>query len=100
MAPPGSRRRALMMAMYVGGPQGRMSVSRSPFTRRWADAPPAMTDDAEIFRAATALIEQHGEGAILVATRHAQSALQGGDPPAARQWQRIAQAVERLQSAA
>jgi hypothetical protein len=60
----------------------------------------AMTDEAAIFRAATALIEQHGEGAALVAAGHAESALQGGDPLAARQWQRIAQAIERLQSVA
>jgi hypothetical protein len=60
---------------------------------------PRMTHDAEIFRAATALIEQHGEGAFVAATRHAQSAFEGGDPSAARQWQRIARAVERLQSA-
>ena len=59
-----------------------------------------MTDESEIFRAATRLIEQHGEGAALVAAGHAESALQGGDPLAARQWQRIAQTVERIQAAA
>jgi hypothetical protein len=59
-----------------------------------------MGDDAKIFRAATRLIEQHGEGAALVATGHAESARQGGDPLAARQWQRIARAVDRLQAAA
>lgn len=58
-----------------------------------------MRDEAEIFRAVTALIEQHGEGATLVAAGHAESALQGGAPRAARQWQRIAQAIDRLQSA-
>jgi hypothetical protein len=57
-----------------------------------------MSEEAEIFRAATRLIEQHGEGAVLVAEGHAESARQGGDPQAARQWQRIAQAVNRLQS--
>jgi hypothetical protein len=59
-----------------------------------------MSSEAEIFRAATALIEQHGEGAGLVASGHAESALQGGDPVAAREWQRIAQAIERLRSGA
>jgi hypothetical protein len=59
-----------------------------------------MSSEAEIFRAATALIEQHGEGAALVASGHAKSALQGGDPVAAREWQRIAQAIERLRSEA
>jgi hypothetical protein len=58
-----------------------------------------MSDEAETFRAATRLIEQHGEGAALVAEGHAASARQGGDPLAARQWQRIAQAIHRLQSA-
>lgn len=58
-----------------------------------------MSDEAEIFRAATALIEQHGEGAALVAAAHAESALRRGDPHAARQWQRIAHIIDRLQSA-
>jgi hypothetical protein len=59
-----------------------------------------MSGEAEIFRAATRLIEQHGEGAALVATGRAETALQHGDPSAAREWQRIAQAIDRLQSAA
>ena len=57
-----------------------------------------MSNEAEIFRAATALIEQHGEAAALVAASHAEAALQRGEPVAARQWQRIARAIERLQS--
>lgn len=59
-----------------------------------------MSDEAEIFRAATRLIEQHGEGAALVAAGHADAARQRGDPLAARQWQRIARTIERLQEAA
>jgi hypothetical protein len=35
-----------------------------------------------------------------VAAGHAESALQRGDPSAARQWQRIAEAVDRLPAAA
>jgi len=59
-----------------------------------------MSNEAEIFAAASALIEQHGEGAAVVAAGHAEAALRNGDPLAARQWRRIAQAIDRLQRAA
>jgi hypothetical protein len=55
-------------------------------TVRHAGVQAPMSDDVEIFRAASTLIEQHGEGAALVASGHAESALQGDDPVAAREW--------------
>jgi hypothetical protein len=57
-----------------------------------------MTTDLDIWRAATLLIEQHGENAQLVALeRHAMMLVQQ-DLAGAEVWSRIRQAIKELQA--
>jgi hypothetical protein len=56
-----------------------------------------MSDDAEIFKAATRLIEQHGESAAAVAALHFETVREKGDTYSAGQWSRILAMIEKLQ---
>ena len=56
-----------------------------------------MTSDLDIFRSASVLIREHGDGAALEAAQRADALLERGDMEGAAVWRRIVRAVEELQ---
>ena len=56
-----------------------------------------MSDESEIFKAASRLIEQHGEAAAAVANRHMTALKDQGDRYNAAHWERIIAMIEKLQ---
>ena len=56
-----------------------------------------MSEDGEIFKAASRLIEQHGEAAAAVASHHMTTLREQGDLGAATHWGRIIAMIETLQ---
>jgi hypothetical protein len=56
-----------------------------------------MSEESEIFKAATRLIEQHGEAAAAVAARHMAALKEHNDRYNAAHWARIIAMIEKLQ---
>jgi triphosphoribosyl-dephospho-CoA synthetase len=54
-------------------------------------------DDPDIFRAATLLIDKHGDDAALRAAQRADELLEDGDVDGTVVWRRIIDAIEELQ---
>jgi hypothetical protein len=57
-----------------------------------------MSEDSDDFQAAIQLIEQHGDGAALVAANRVSTACERGEMASLRRWSRILAMVERIQS--
>jgi hypothetical protein len=57
-----------------------------------------MLTDADIWRAATLLVQEHGDEAALAAVNRALELLDQGDAGGARAWERITDAIAWLQS--
>jgi hypothetical protein len=53
-------------------------------------------DELDIYRSAKALIDQHGEDAVIHAAMRADELLDAGDLDGAATWRRIIQAIEEL----
>jgi hypothetical protein len=56
-----------------------------------------MIDDADIFRAAKLLIEQHGDDADIRAAERADELLDEGDTEGSALWRRVLEAIDELQ---
>lgn len=56
-----------------------------------------MSEDSDDFRAASQLVERHGEGAVLVASNRVSTMRERGDLAGLRCWSRILAMIERLQ---
>jgi hypothetical protein len=52
-----------------------------------------MTSDLDIYRTASVLIREHGEGADLVAAQHAVTFLKDGNFGGSAVWRRVGQAI-------
>lgn len=56
-----------------------------------------MPESADDFKVASELIEQHGEGAALVASSRANAMREQGDANGLRRWSHILRMIEKLQ---
>ena len=57
-----------------------------------------MIPDADMWRAALAIVKRYGDDAMLEATQRADQLLDEGDMAACETWHRILNAIERLQT--
>ncbi len=58
---------------------------------------PEMISDLDIFRSAQVLIREHGEGAAIEDSQHADAMLEKGDLEGQAVWKRIIEAEEEIQ---
>lgn len=58
----------------------------------------SLISDLDIWRAANVLIQQHGDGAEIVAARRVDDMLERGDAEGRQVWHRIRHAIEALQA--
>ncbi len=56
-----------------------------------------MTSDLDLYRAASVIIKQYGEGAPIHAAMRADATLKAGDPDGYEMWKRILRLIEALQ---
>ena len=55
-----------------------------------------MTDEIDIWRSAYLLVQQHGDGAEMVAARHIDDMITAGSPEGEAAWKHILQAIREL----
>ncbi len=58
-----------------------------------------MIPDLDLYRAASVIIKQYGEDALIHAAMRADATLKAGDPDGYEMWKRILRLIEALQGA-